>query len=265
MRKAVVKGKFYPETKEEIEAYIENFNEVMDKNLDQKAKELIFNLKPKAIIVPHAGYVFSGFTANFAYRVLENKNYKRAIVIGPSHNYDYDGVSVTLQDWYETPFGKLKIDTNLSKNLMQNFGVINLEEVHIDHSTETQMPLLKKYLPNIEVVEMIYSNYQSDELAKIVEYLIQDEDNLIVISSDLSHFHNLEEANSIDINCVEAVYNLSLEKLTNCEACGKIGIEAIIKVAKNLELNSFVLDYRTSADISGDKERVVGYMSALFI
>jgi AmmeMemoRadiSam system protein B len=265
MRKAVVRGQFYPETSKEINSYIENFDEVMDKNIDDKAKDVIFQLKPKAIVVPHAGYIYSGFTANFAYRILENKNYKRAIVIGPSHNYEYDGISVTLEESYETPFGDLKIDTNFSKRLMSDFGVLNLEEVHIEHSTETQMPFIKKYLPNVEVVEMIYSKYSSDALENVIEYLIQDEDNLLVISSDLSHFYNLEIANSIDINCIEAIHNLSLEKLSKCEACGKIGIESIIKVSKNLNLKSFILDYRTSADISGDKEKVVGYLSALFV
>jgi AmmeMemoRadiSam system protein B len=265
MRKASVKGKFYPETAKEINAYIDNFNSVMDKNLDNKAKQAIFKLKPKAIVVPHAGYIYSGFTANFAYRILENKSYKRAIVIGPSHNYSFDGISVTLEDNYETPFGDIKIDTDCSKELINSFGVLNLEQVHIEHSTETQMPFVKKYLPNVEVVEMIYSNYSSDELLNIIEYLIQDEDNLIVISSDLSHFYDVKTANNIDINCIEAIHDLDLEKLNKCEACGKVGIEAMIKVAKNIELNSFVLDYRTSADISGDKTRVVGYLSSLFV
>lgn len=265
MRKAVMKGKFYPESAKDINAYIESFNQVMDKNLDEKAKKVIFNLKPKAIVVPHSGYDFSGFTANFAYRILENKNYKRAVVIGASHNYDYDGISLTLEENYETPFGELKIDVSYSKELINNFGLSNFEEVHIEHSTETQMPFIKKYLPNIEVVEMIYSNYSADELEKIMEYLSQDDETLIVISSELSHFHNLEVANNIDINCIEAIHDLSVEKLSKCEACGKIGIESIIKTANKLNLKSFVLDYRTSADISGDKEKVVGYLSALFV
>jgi AmmeMemoRadiSam system protein B len=117
MRKAVVK-EWYGGTCEAVEGYIAHFNKIIDENVDPiKAKE-IFSLKPKALIVPHAGWVYSGFTANFAYRIASNTRPKRVVVIGPSHRFPIQGISVTLEDEYETPCGNLPIDRNFSIELI---------------------------------------------------------------------------------------------------------------------------------------------------
>ena len=98
----------------------------------------------------------------------------------------------------------------------------------------------------------------------LINYLLSN-DTLIVISSDLSHYYDLKTANALDYNCLEAVAEEDINKLSSCEACGKIGIEAMIISAKEMNLTSFIVDYRTSADVSGDTNQVVGYMSAVFI
>jgi AmmeMemoRadiSam system protein B len=263
MREAVVK-EWYGGTCEAVENYIAHFNKIIDENVDKdKAKE-IFSLKPKALIVPHAGWVYSGFTANFAYRIVANSTPKRIAVIGPSHKFAFDGISVSLEDKYQTPCGNLDMDIQISKKLIENFGVLNLEYVHTEHSTEVQMPFIKHYFSNIPVMELIYSNYTPSKLSEIINYLLSN-NTLIVISSDLSHYYDLKTANALDYNCLEAVAEEDINKLSSCEACGKIGIEAMIISAKEMNLTSFIVDYRTSADVSGDTNQVVGYMSAVFI
>ncbi len=263
MRKAIVK-EWYGGSCEAVEGYINYFNNIIDKNVDKDKAAEIFTMKPKAIIVPHAGWVYSGFTANFAYRIASNTKPKRIIVIGPSHRFPIRGISSTLKESYETPCGILPIDVKFSKKLMEKFDIANLEEVHQEHSTEVQMPFIYHYFGQIPVVELIYGEYNPEDLKKIIEYTL-DNKSFVVISSDLSHYYDIKTANALDYNCLEAVQNLDLNYLEKCEACGKIGISAIIRAAKEINLTPFIVDYRTSADVSGDESQVVGYMSAIFI
>jgi AmmeMemoRadiSam system protein B len=263
MRKAVVK-EWYGGTCESVKAYINHFNKIIDENVDKEKAEEIFSLSPKAIISPHAGWMYSGFTANFAYRIAKNANVKRVVVIGPSHRFPFDGISVTLEDSYETPCGNLPIDVEFSKELIEKFDVKNLEYVHQEHSTEVQMPFIQHYFGEIAVVELVYSNYQPEKLKDIIEYAI-DENSLVVISTDLSHYYDIKTANALDNFCLEAVHNLDLSYLDKCEACGKIGVAGMIIAATEMGLTPFIVDYRTSADVSGDTNQVVGYMSAIFI
>jgi len=262
LKKAYFKGTFYPNTSQEIDDMIDFFNSILDKNLEDKS---LLDIKSRCLIVPHAGYIYSGFTANLAFRTLKNNNIKRIIVIGPTHKIDFNSISIGLYDNYETPYGDLKIDKSYGKKLKSTFNLEFLEKVHQEHSTEVQIPFIKKYYDNIEVLELIYGNYHPTQLAPLIEYLLNDKDNLVLISTDLSHFHNLEKANKIDNICLKAIENSDINLLYNgCEACGRIGIEAILLVAKKIGLKSKILDYRTSADSTKDKDSVVGYMSASF-
>jgi len=263
MRKAVVK-EWYGGNCEAVEKYIDYFNKIIDENVDHQKAEEIFSMNPKALIVPHAGWIYSGFSANFAYRIASGTNPKRVVVIGPSHKFPINGISVTLEDSYETPCQILPIDTEFSKKLIEKYDVENLEYVHVEHSTEVQMPFIAHYFGSIPVVELIYGNYDSKNLKSIIEYALKD-NSLIVISSDLSHYYDLKTANSLDSYCLEAVNNLDVNDLEKCEACGKIGIGGMILAAKEMNLTPFIVDYRTSADVSGDKSNVVGYMSAVFV
>ncbi len=263
MRKAVVK-EWYGENCESVENYIEHFNKIIDENFDKQKAEEIFSLKPKALIVPHAGWIYSGFTANFAYRITQNSKPKTVAVIGPSHKFAFDGISTTLENEYETPCGNLPVDLETARILIKNFGVQNFEYVHTEHSTEVQMPFIKHYFDSIPVIELVYSNYSPLKLKKIINFLIQN-NILVVISSDLSHYHNLKTANALDYNCLESVNNRNISQLEKCEACGKIGIEALIYSSRELNLTPLIVDYRTSADISKDETNVVGYMSAIVI
>ncbi len=263
IRKAAVRGSFYPQECSEVKAYFEKFNHTFD---EITISEEIRNIVPQAVIVPHAGYIYSGFTANFAYRFLKETKAKRIIIIGPSHHHYFKGISGSYYEQYETPCGALEIDSPYLFALAKQFDIGFEPKAHEkEHSTEVQMPFIKHYFPKNKIIELIYSDATAKNLAPLITALLQNKDNVVVISSDLSHFHSLEEAKSFDENCLRGVAKLNLDELANgCQACGLIGIQAMILAAKQLKLSSKLLDYRTSADASGDNSSVVGYMSAMF-
>ncbi|MEO1942309.1 MAG: AmmeMemoRadiSam system protein B [Campylobacterales bacterium] len=265
IRKAYFK-EWYGNECRRVEEFIGYFNQILDQGLDEEKKRELFSLTPKALISPHAGWVYSGFTANLGYRVASNSRglVERVVVIGPSHRFPFRGISVSLAEEYETPCGNLPIDREFGLELMERFDPLqNLEYVHMEHSTEVQMPFIKHYL-NLPVVELIYSQTTGDEVGKLIEFAL-DRNSLVIISTDLSHYHRLEEAQQIDRNCLDAVLTKDPFKLGRCEACGKIGVEGMLQVARIKGLTPLLLDYRTSADVSGETSQVVGYMSAIFI
>jgi len=264
MRKMVDAGHFYPEKCNEVQTFIYDFNQILDKNIDEKDRKL-FKLKPKAIIVPHGGWLYSGFSANFVYRMTQNFHSKRVILIGPSHKLKFKGATICLTDGYETPCKNLIMDKEYSLLLKEKFNLTNIREAHNEHSTEVQFPFIANYIENPKIVEIIYSDYSVDKLSELINFLLADRENLIIISTDLSHYYKKETAMKIDYNCVQAVYDLDLNKLKKCEACGKIGIEAMIKSADKFDMTSLIVDYRTSADATNDSSNVTGYMSAIFL
>jgi len=261
-RHAAVKGSFYPDNCTKLEIYFRKFSESISK--ETKAKP-IFDIIPKAIIVPHAGYIYSGFTANIAYTILPNSSAKRVVVIGPSHHHYFEGISGSYYDNYETPCGDLDIDTAYLIDLAKKFNIGFEPKAHQqEHSTEVQMPFVQHYLPQAKVIELIYGKLSPLYLQEIIKYLIEDPENVIIISTDLSHFYTQKQAKKLDHICLDAVATRNSQKFDEgCEACGMIGLKAIIGVAKDLGLKSQLLDYRTSADYSGDETRVVGYASAV--
>ena len=258
-REMSVAGSFYPAREVELKRYFEHFNKICEENL------ALPNLKSRAVIVPHAGYIYSGYTANIAYRVLESSDVKEFVVIGPSHRVSFGGVSLCDFSAYETPLGYIESANNLSKKLKDNFSLSCFKDAHYEHSTEVQFPFIKHYMPDAKIVELVYSRADAEDISKIIDFVLAQEGCGVIISTDLSHFYNLEDANSLDNICLEAVEKLDIDLLhRGCEACGIIGLEAMMLSAKRLSLNSHLLDYRTSADASGDTTRVVGYMSACF-
>ncbi|BAF72713.1 AmmeMemoRadiSam system protein B [Sulfurovum sp. NBC37-1] len=262
IRKAAVAGSFYPERCREIRRYIREFNAAFDR---LSIKKEILDIRPGAIIVPHAGYIYSGFTANFAYRFLKHTKPKRIIVIGPSHHYYFKGISAGHFENFETPCGEIEIDNPYLFALAKEFNIGFDPKAHEkEHSTEVQMPFIQHYFPKAKVIELVYGDVPAKELALIITALLKNPDNAVVISSDLSHFYPLEKAEKLDRNCLRAVVKLDMNELKGCEACGITGITAMILAARKLGLSSKLLDYSTSAKTTHDESSVVGYMSAIF-
>ncbi|MDP3266772.1 MAG: AmmeMemoRadiSam system protein B [Sulfuricurvum sp.] len=262
-RNMSVAGSFYPDSADEINSMIEHFNSILQSHPDTvKRFDALYG---NAVIVPHAGWIYSGFTANIAFRVLAKTNPKTVVVIGPSHRVGFQGVSIADAQSYATPLGDLTINHHLVQELRHRFSIPYFPEAHHEHSTEVQMPFIKYYLPHTQVVELVYAYAEAELLEPIIAYALSLHDAAIVISTDLSHYYPLGEAQQLDSICLDAIENEDTDTLNKgCEACGIIGVKAMLTVAKQKGLASTVLDYRTSADASGDTSRVVGYMSALF-
>ncbi len=255
IRKTVVAGSFYPNEKEELLSLINSFSKLESQNIFEHIN---------AVITPHAGFIYSGKLANISYSFCSKQNPKRVIVIGPSHRVSLNGSSICLDDEYETPLGNIEVDIEFSRNLKNRYEFLDTnEECAFEHSTETQAPFIKHYFPNTKIVEIVYGNQDSDSLSKLIDELIEDKENLVVISTDLSHFHSLEKAKEFDTYCINAIAKKDISLLEIGEACGKIGIKAILKTAIKKSLNTKVLAYSTSCDVNNDKSRVVGYTTAL--
>lgn len=255
IRKTVVAGSFYPNEKKELLSLIKSFSKIETKNSFEHIN---------AIITPHAGFIYSGNLANKSYFLCSKQNPKRVIVIGPSHHVYFEGSHICLDDEYETPLGNIQVDTEFSKDLEEKYSFLNInEECSFEHSTETQAPFIKYYFPNAKIVEIIYGNQDFNILSELIAEVIKDKDNLIIISTDLSHFHSLEKAKELDLYCMNAIEKKNISILEIGEACGKIGIKAILKMAISKSLNTKVLAYSTSCDVNNDKSRVVGYTTAL--
>ena len=263
VRESAVSGQFYPKDAQRIEEMIAHYNRLLEHS---GVLESLSHLKPRAVIAPHAGYIYSAFTANVAIRLLANTQAKRLLVIGPSHRVYLRGSSIGLFDAYETPYGTMPVDTAYAHILAERFSLGFVPDAHHEHSTEVEVPLVRHYLPEAKIIEIVYGDETPKHLAEVIAYALADPQTVTVISTDLSHYYSLEEAKRRDALCLAAIEKLDVALLhQGCEACGKIGVEALLIAAKEKGLKPLLLDYRTSADASGDSSQVVGYVSAAFV
>ncbi len=156
------------------------------------------------------------------------------------------------------------MDREYALILKEKFGLEQVLEAHHEHSTEVQVPLIHELASTIKFVELVYGDITLSELTNLVEFIVKDEETLLVVSSDLSHYYNEEDAHELDAICVDAIKSVDYKKMQRGEACGKKGIEALLSVAKSNGWGSEIVHYCTSGDSKyGDKGQVVGYVSAV--
>jgi pyruvate formate lyase activating enzyme len=256
-----VAGSFYSNNPLEIKKQFDFFNKLLqDSNFNPNLSFI-----PRAIISPHAGFIYSGFTANVAYSLIKKLKPKRVLVIGPSHKVAFGGASVADYKEYDTPFGEISIDSQYIQKLLDKFKFLDFyPQVHAEHSTETQAPFIRANLPYAKMVEIVYGQIDHTQIAQIIDYALSTNETFIIISTDLSHFYTKQHANTLDNICLEAIDKLNVDIWNKgCEACGRVGVKAMIMSANKHGFQSRLLDYRTSADITKDDQRVVGYVSAV--
>jgi AmmeMemoRadiSam system protein B len=262
-RRMSVAGKFYPDNSDEIGQMIARYNRLLDNAL--KGDNSALEHQPKALIVPHAGYIYSGFTANIAYRAMTSSRPKRFVIIGPSHRVYLEHTSISEYEALSTPYGDLEVDQELVTDLKERFGLWHQEDAHHEHSTETQFPFIKHYFHDAKAVELVYGKIDFMRLVPIIEYLLTLEDVFLLISTDLSHFYTLEKAKQLDNICMNAIKNRSIDQFNQgCEACGQTGVKAITYVANKYQWNVDLLNYTTSADVTQDASSVVGYLGVQY-
>jgi len=260
-RKMHAAGILYPESCKEYESIIESFNEKLDHSLGENR---LPSFTPRAVIVPHAGLLYSGFTANFTYRLLQEKSEgkKRVIVIGPSQKRRFSGVSGSFYKSYKTPCGKLKIDIEYLEMLKNACGVGFEAKAHKENATEVQMPFIKHYLESLKVVELVYGDVMQGELEKIIETCLRDPDNIVVICTNLGDLEEQQELGIIDATYLNAITMLENERLhSGCNASGLTAIKALISTSKKQSLKPQILNYQTSSINMGDRVKIEGHLS----
>jgi len=258
IRSAAVADLFYPANSKELEALV-------SRNLKEASAALPASLGTlKAVIVPHAGYIYSGQTAAFAFASMVPTEIQRIVLLGPSHRVAFYGMAVPDCDAFETPLGLVQIDPELMQKALTHPDVqINATAHAQEHSLEVQLPFLQLVLDQFRLLPICIGSVEADAVAELIESFWYDDTTLFVISSDLSHFHSYQEANSIDQLSIDMILQQQ-SGFNHQQACGATGINALLKVADRHHLKAQLLDYRNSGDSAGDKESVVGYTSIAF-
>ena len=276
IRKPQVAGAFYPAERQILENQINGFLEKA--MLAQKPGKVL------ALIVPHAGYQFSGGVAAYGYKTLKDEKIDTVILIGNSHHEYFEGVSIFPQGFYQTPLGKIEIDADLAEALIEESDRIFFRETaHArEHCLEVQLPFLQKALQKFKIVPIIFGSGSREDYKILAQALLKHtkgKDVVFVASSDLSHYPPGELAQKADLKTLAAISTGSIENLESTIqelteqnipgavtfACGLDAIKTVMQIANELGADKIeVLKYQHSGDVSGDMLRVVGYGAVAF-
>jgi hypothetical protein len=215
----------------------------------------------KAIIAPHAGYQYSGPTAAHAYRLLERRRAQihRVILLGPAHRVYLQGMGLPSVDVFTTPLGDVPLDKTGIRQALEMPGTQISDEAHAEeHSLEVHLPFLQAVLDEFEFVPIVVGDCPAPEVQALLEALWGGDETLVVVSSDLSHFHSWADAREIDANTTARI-EAREATLRGDEACGAHAVNGLMLAAKAHHLEVRTLDVTNSGDTAGDKHRVVGY------
>jgi MEMO1 family protein len=266
IRESIIAGSWYP-------ANASALRKDLNRYLEQaRPPEIQGDLK--AVIVPHAGYLYSGGIAAHAYRLVQHQPFDRVLIIAPSHRAYFKGASVYTPGGYRTPLGIVSLDREIIDVLLSHPSVIRFvpEADAQEHSLEIQLPFLQVVLKEFSLTPIIMGEQSLPfcrQLAEVISQACRGLKVLLVASSDLSHFHPSTEAKHLDRIVCDSVAAYDPESLSHrleqgeCEACGAGPILTVMLAARELGANTAkVLHYANSGDISGDHHRVVGYLAA---
>lgn len=215
----------------------------------------------KAMIVPHAGYRYSGPVAAAAYRLLEDRRalIRRVVLLGPAHRVYLRGMALPSVDAFATPLGDVPIDTDAVRQALALPGMQLSDDAHaMEHSIEVHLPFLQAVLDDFTLVPIVVGVCPAREVEAAIDMLWGGDETLIVVSSDLSHFHAYRDAQVIDANTTARI-EARETTLDDDEACGTFALNGLMLAAKKRGLKVRTLDVRNSGDTAGDRSRVVGY------
>ena len=259
VRLPAVAGQFYPESPEELRTMVDGFL-VAAKKVSDKI--------PKAIIAPHAGYPYSGPIAGAAYACLARGRglLKRVVLLGPSHFVAFPGLAASSASVFQSPLGPIPVDDEALARARALPLVTTLDAAHQrEHSLEVQLPFLQIALGEFKLVPLVVGDATANEVGAVLNELWGGRETCIVVSSDLSHYHDYQTAQQTDRETARAIESLNWEKLDADRACGCQPIRGLLGVAKERGLRCRTVDLRNSGDISGGRDRVVGYGAFVFM
>jgi len=216
---------------------------------------------PKALIVPHAGYIYSGPVAAVAYKKLiqHRRHFSRVVLLGPSHRVAFRGIAIPESSRFRTPLGDIAVDTAELENIRRIGGVVISQDAHRqEHSLEVQLPFLQQVLDEFTLVPLVVGDAAADTAATVIDYFWQQPQTLIVVSSDLSHYLDYEQARQRDRDTVELIEQMQ-PVLEGEQACGCAALNGLLRHAADVDAQIECVDLRNSGDTAGSRNRVVGY------
>jgi len=257
-RPPAVAGMFYPADPAELKAMVDGM--LAEAATDEPA--------PKAMIVPHAGYVYSGPVAATAYARLLNRVHpiRRVVLFGPAHRVPFRGLAVPSVDYFQTPLGLIPLDRVAIEALKRLPFVVESDAAHAqEHSLEVHLPFLQETLgEGFELVPVVVGDARPEEVAEALEALWDGPETLIVVSSDLTHYLDYETSRRIDRVTSEAIEQLQPERIGFEQACGRIPVQGLLLEARRHGLHGRTVDLRNSGDTAGPRDQVVGYGAYVF-
>ncbi len=252
VRPPAVAGMFYPDDAATLHTQIHRF-------LNQ-VKEL--GSPPKALIAPHAGYVYSGPVAASVYARLASARGRitRVVLLGPSHRVALLGLAASAADFFRTPLGDIPLDREALDRIGRLPQVHEMEQAHaMEHSLEVHLPFLQEVLGEFSLVPLVVGDATAGQVAEVLERLWGGDETLIVISTDLSHYQDYETARRMDAATSRAIEELRYEDIGPHDACGRIPVSGLLHLARDKGLHARTIDLRNSGDTAGPRDQVVGY------
>ncbi len=256
LRPAAVAGLFYPAGEAALGQFVSDM-------LRDAAEVPALPRRPRALVVPHAGLVYSGPVAAVAYRLLRRSlpesGWRRVVLLGPNHRIPLVGMAVPDEAGWRTPLGTMCLDRGLIAELRERFALAVRPDVHLpEHSLEVQLPFLQTISTDLQLVPILVGPTDTAVVAELIEYCWQDEHTLVLISSDLSHYHSWEEARRLDGITSEMICHAD-PRLGSEQACGCYALNGLLLAAQHQKLTIKCLSRMSSGDTAGDKQQVVGY------
>lgn len=257
VRKPAVAGMFYPAGPAELHAMIAGF---------LKQANQIGGV-PKAVISPHAGYIYSGPIAASVYaRIAPARDrIRRVVLLGPSHRVSFRGIAASAADAFATPLGNVPLDKDAIRSISDLPQVLVSDKAHApEHSLEVQLPFLQEVLSKFSLVPLAVGDTTAEEVAEVLERLWGGDETLIVVSSDLSHYHDYKTAGLMDRATSDAIEHMEPESIDYEQACGRLPIAGLLLAAKKRGMRGHTIDLRNSGDTAGPRGEVVGYGAYVF-
>lgn len=255
VRPPAVAGTFYP-------GDVTVLRSVVEQALTEARGRIDPGPVPKALIAPHAGYVYSGPVAASAYaRVLDAPDrITRVVLLGPAHRVAVAAVAASSAEAFATPLGQVPVDTAARDALVEAGLAVVRDDVHADeHSLEVHLPFLQVGLGNVAVLPLAVGHVSAGHVTDVLDQVWGGEETLVVVSTDLSHYHDQARATDLDRRTAAAIVAKRPDQLDTYDACGVFPVRGLLLAAGRHGLDIELLDLRTSADTAGGPERVVGY------
>jgi len=258
IRPAAVAGTFYPADPQRLRKMVADF----------LATAKVAAPVPKAIIAPHAGYIYSGPVAASAYACLvkSGASIRRVVLLGPAHRVAVGGLAASGAAAFATPLGIVAVDQEALKDSLSLPQVQTLDEAHaLEHGLEVHLPFLQTIFADFTIVPLVVGEATTAAVAEALEKLWGGPETLVVVSSDLSHYYDYETACELDQATSRAIERLQPEAIGPEAACGRIPIQGLLQVARRRGLSARTVDLRNSGDTAGPRDQVVGYGAFVFV